>query len=165
MQSELSWNGDLLTSSSPIDPTDVITPKDERRSGLFLTRFEVAKIVGERAKQIASNAMLSASTMLMSSSNGGGATPERSQSVSVSGTPVQQPSWRTRLPERSHVFQLAEKATDPTARAVDPVMMAKYELVEKRITMVIKRTFPDGRCETIPVQELEVDPCLLDMRL
>lgn len=155
--------GENCATSTSCDPTDLITPQEERTSSVYLTRFEVAKVVGERAKQIASNAMLSA-TMMMSSNVLNG-TPERSQPVSLSGTPVQQHPWRSRLEQRSQIFQLAEKCSNPTARALDPVMMAKYELVEKRICMVIKRMFPDGRCETIPVQELEVDPCLLDLRL
>lgn len=162
---------DLWSAEDGVDPTDIITPKCERRSSLFLTRFEVAKIVGERAKQIGSNAMLSATNQLLIAAaaglhgsqqlSNGGMTPERSQS-SVTGTPVQ--PWR-RLPERSQVFQLAERSTNPLSRVIDPVMMAKHELVEKRISMVLKRTFPDGRCETIPVQELEVDRTMLDLRL
>jgi hypothetical protein len=54
---------------------------------------------------------------------------------------------------------------NPLSLASDPVMMAKYELVEKKIPMVLRRTWPTGRVENIPVNELEVDVSLLDLKI
>lgn len=107
-----------------------VTPLSQRRSGLYLTKFEVARIVGERAKQIANGAALS----LPSSSAGRDA------------------------------METAERTSDPRSLAVDPVMMAKYDLVQKRIPMLLRRTWPDGSVETIPVKDLMVDITMLDLQ-
>ncbi|KAG5502742.1 hypothetical protein JKF63_04509 [Porcisia hertigi] len=108
----------------------VVTPFVERRSGLYLTKFEVARIIGERAKQIASGTALSYPT-------------------STSG--------------RDSV-EVAERCANPRSLAVDPVMMAKYDLLQRRIRMLVRRTWPDGTVETIPVNELMVDTVMLDLQ-
>lgn len=107
-----------------------VTPFAERRSGLYLTKFEVARIVGERAKQIASGAAMSLP-----------ATTSGRDSVDT-----------------------AERCSDARSLAVDPVMMAKYDLVQRRIPMLVRRTWPDGTTETIPVSELMVDSTMLDLQ-
>mmetsp|Transcript_41757 Transcript_41757/g.48403 ORF Transcript_41757/g.48403 Transcript_41757/m.48403 type:complete len:159 (-) Transcript_41757:96-572(-) len=133
-----------------------ITPKGERRSSLYLTRFEVAKIVGERARQISSNNMLDLASC--GSYEGSGLPLTRR----TSSEPAAQ-KWN-RPVGRSPAFIAAEKATNPLSRVVDPVMIAKHELVEHRIPLILMRKFPDGRCEYIPVRELEVDETLLDLK-
>ncbi|KAL7701736.1 RNA polymerase Rpb6 [Lotmaria passim] len=106
------------------------TPFAERRSGLYLTKFEVARIVGERAKQIANGA-----------------------AVSLPATTSGRDAADT-----------AERCSDPRSLAVDPVMMAKYDLVQRKIPMLVRRTWPDGTTETIPVNELMVDLTMLDLQ-
>lgn len=107
-----------------------VTPFAERRSGLYLTKFEVARIIGERAKQIANGAAIS----LPATTSGGDAA------------------------------ETAERCADPRSLAVDPVMMAKYDLVQQKIPMLVRRTWPDGTTETIPVNELMVDMATLDLQ-
>ncbi|KAG5477138.1 hypothetical protein GH5_04220 [Leishmania sp. Ghana 2012 LV757] len=110
--------------------SNVVTPFVERRSGLYLTKFEVARIIGERAKQIAS----------------GAAMPVPSNTLGRDAA------------------ETAERCTNPRSLAVDPVMMAKYDLLQRKIRMLVRRTWPDGTVETIPVNELMVDVTMLDLR-
>ncbi|CBZ27581.1 conserved hypothetical protein [Leishmania mexicana MHOM/GT/2001/U1103] len=107
-----------------------VTPFVERRSGLYLTKFEVARVIGERAKQIASGA-----------------------AMSLPGTTSGLDSVET-----------AERCTNPRSLAVDPVMMAKYDLLQRKIRMLVRRIWPDGAVETIPVNELMVDVTMLDLQ-
>lgn len=142
----------------------IVTPKEDRISSLYLTRFELAKVVGERAKQIGSNALLTPSF----SSAAAFQSPDRlgrtsSGSSTAVGTPVaHQRGWNRA--DKSPIFNIVERSNNALARAVDPVMIAKYELIERRIRMILKRSFPDGRVEYIPVNELEVDPTMLDLK-
>lgn len=140
-----------------------ITPKHERQSSLFLTRFEIARIVGERAKEISINALMPLLPTSTSTPDVG-LSPQASSTDRGASSPPNQ-RWKRSLLDRSSIFTAAERETNPTARSVDPVMMAKYELVEKRIPMILKRTFPNGREECIPLHELEVDITFLDIRL
>ncbi|KAG5476877.1 hypothetical protein LSCM1_05209 [Leishmania martiniquensis] len=110
--------------------SSVVTPFVERRSGLYLTKFEIARIIGERAKQI------------------------------VSGTAIPTPSSAFGRDS----LETAERCTNPRSLAVDPVMMAKYDLLQRRIRMMVRRTWPDGTVETIPVNELMVDVTMLDLQ-
>ncbi|GET89104.1 hypothetical protein, conserved [Leishmania tarentolae] len=107
-----------------------VTPFAERRSSLYLTKFEVARIIGERAKQIASGA-----------------------AMALPGTASGLDSVET-----------AERCTNPRSLAVDPVMMAKYDLLQSKIRMLVRRIWPDGTVETIPVNELMVDVAMLDLQ-
>ncbi|KAK7200442.1 DNA-directed RNA polymerase I subunit [Novymonas esmeraldas] len=110
--------------------SSTVTPFAERRSGLYLTKFEVARVIGERAKQIASGAAVSLPT-------------------AAAGRDA---------------VETAERCSDPRSLAVDPVMMAKYDLIQRRIPMLVRRTWPDGAVETIPVSELMVDVTMLDLQ-
>ncbi|KPA79400.1 hypothetical protein ABB37_05249 [Leptomonas pyrrhocoris] len=110
--------------------TSTITPFAERRSGLYLTKFEVARIVGERAKQI------------------------------VNGTAISLPATTS----GRDAVETAERCSDARSLAVDPVMMAKYDLIQRKIPMLVRRTWPDGMTETIPVRELMVDATTLDLQ-
>lgn len=107
-----------------------ITPPSERRSTIFLTKFEVARIVGERAKQIVNG---TASKMVTHGNSG------------------------------KDAAEFAERCSDPYSLAVDPVMMAKYDLVQGKIPMIVQRTWPNGDVENIPINELQVDPLNLDL--
>ncbi|ORC91862.1 putative DNA-directed RNA polymerase subunit [Trypanosoma theileri] len=109
-----------------------ITPVEERRSSVYLTKYEVARIVGERARQIVNGT----SMFLHNRSNAG---------------------------ERS-ALELAERCTDPHSSLVDPVFIAKNDLLQGRIPMIVRRTWPDGRSEYIPVSELLVDKAMLDLQ-
>lgn len=108
-----------------------ITPPDERKTSIFLTKFEIARIIGERAKQIANGTAV--------------------KSYAISHTPGKDS------------FETAERCTDPYSLAVDPVMMAKYDLVQGKIPMIVQRTVPGGRVENIPISELHLDPLMLDL--
>lgn len=106
-----------------------ITPGASRRSSVYLTKFEVARIVGERARQI------------------------------ISGSAIRLPSGVT----GRDAAEQAERCTDPTSLVVDPVMVAKLDLVQRKIPMIVRRTWPDGTVENIPVNELLVDTTMLDL--
>lgn len=107
-----------------------ITPPSQRRSTIFLTKFEVARIVAERAKQI------------------------------VDG--VAQKMFSHGVTGRDSA-ETAEHCTDCYSLAVDPVVMAKYDLIQGRIPMFVQRIWPNGDIENIPINELQVDPLLLDL--
>lgn len=106
-----------------------ITPASERRSSVYLTKFEVARIVGERARQI------------------------------VNGAAISLPCASGR-----DASEYAERCLDPLSLAVDPVMIAKQDLLQRNIGMIVRRTWPDGTVENIPVNELFVDPAMLDVQ-
>lgn len=110
-----------------------ITPVEKRRTTIFLTKFEVTRIVAERAKQIV---------------NGSATSPFTAHSVTMSARDA---------------METAERCADGFSLAVDPVMMAKYDLVQGRIPMIVQRMWPNGEVENIPVTELQVDPLLLDL--
>lgn len=106
-----------------------ITPPSERRSSVYMTKFEVARIVGERARQI------------------------------VNGTAVSLPSGASR-----DATEDAERCANPLSLMVDPVMIAKQDLLQRRIGMIVRRTWPDGTVESIPANELLVDAAMLDVQ-
>lgn len=106
-----------------------ITPVSERRSSAFLTKFEVTRIVGERARQI------------------------------VNGAAISLPSGTGR-----DASEYAERCTEPLSLAVDPVMIAKQDLLQRKVGMIVRRTWPDGTVENIPVNELFVDATMLDVQ-
>ncbi|EPY20162.1 DNA-directed RNA polymerase [Strigomonas culicis] len=112
LHSSVSQEGDRLA----------ITPIEERISNPYLSKFEVAKIVGERAQQIVNGSLLS---------------------FSSTSTPV---------------LTGGRKGED-----LDPVTLAKQDLVNRRIPFVVTRTFPDGRKEHIPLSELLIDVPSLDL--
>ncbi|EPY43140.1 hypothetical protein AGDE_00782 [Angomonas deanei] len=60
---------------------------------------------------------------------------------------------------------IAHMCDDPLSLTVDPVMMAKYDLAARNIPCVVVRSFPNGRVEYIPLQELLVDEEMLDLRV
>ncbi|CCW63465.1 unnamed protein product [Phytomonas sp. EM1] len=113
-------------SASPL----LITPRDQRKSSLYLTKFEIARIVGERAREI------------------------------VSGTAIK---FSNETESGLDVHTIAERCQDPYASSVDPVMMAKMELLQGKIPMIVSRTWPDGTREVVPVKELLVDHTLVDL--
>eukprot|EP00796_Vickermania_ingenoplastis_P003718 gene3718-2617_t len=110
-----------------------ITPEEERRSTIFLTKFEVTRIVGERAKQI------------------------------VNGTAPRVFSHGSLTSANKDAAEAAERCPDAFSLAVDPVMMAKYDLIQGKIPMLVQRTWPNGDVENIPINELQVDPLVLDL--
>lgn len=124
---------DSEVARNAMGQTWAITPPSERRSGVFLTKFEVARIVGERARQIINGAILNAP-----------------------------PSHHG---DDGDALAVAERCTDPYSLAVDPVMIAKQELVQRKIAMTVRRIWPDGFVEYIPVRELCVDVAMLDMQM
>ncbi|KEG13404.1 putative DNA-directed RNA polymerase subunit [Trypanosoma grayi] len=109
-----------------------VTPVQERRSGAYLTKYEIARILGERARQI-----VNGTSMLLHS--------------------------RSNATERS-ALELAERCADPYSLSVDPVFIAKVDLLQGRIPMIVRRTWPDGWTENIPVSELLVDKAMLNMQ-
>ncbi|SCU67773.1 DNA-directed RNA polymerase I subunit, putative [Trypanosoma equiperdum] len=109
-----------------------ITPLKDRKSSVYLTKYEVARIIGERARQI-----VNGTSVLLDSQNGCGT---------------------------GNSLELAEGCADPFAASVDPIHITKLELLQGRIPMIVRRTWPDGRTENIPVNELKVDKMLLDVQ-
>lgn len=121
-----------------------ITPVAERQSSLFLNKFEVARLVGERATQL---------TSVKNSSFSGGSTPTGLR------------PRRSARHVQSGAMISAEKTSVATSLCTDPVMIAKHELKEKLLVgIIVQRTFPSGHVENIPLNELEVDETLLDLR-
>ncbi|CCW70841.1 unnamed protein product [Phytomonas sp. Hart1] len=127
MQSEVSGLKPATdTSSSPT----FITPIEERKSSLYLTKFEIARIVGERAREI------------------------------VSGTAIK---FSNNSEAGLDLYANAAHCLDPFSSSVDPIMMAKMELLQGKIPMIVSRTWPDGTREVIPIKELLVDPAMIDL--
>nr|CCC94629.1 putative DNA-directed RNA polymerase subunit [Trypanosoma congolense IL3000] len=129
MRSEIITDG--IVPQSEGAETAPITPAEKRRSGVYLTKYEVARILGERARQIVNGTSL----VLDSNSHRG---------------------------EMSSL-EIAEGCTNPYAAAVDPIYISKVELLQKKIPMIVRRIWPDGWCENIPVSELLVDKALLNL--
>ncbi|RNF10382.1 putative DNA-directed RNA polymerase subunit [Trypanosoma conorhini] len=109
-----------------------ITPVQERRTSAYLTKYEMVRVIGERARQI------------------------------VNGTSVLL-SGRSRVNERS-ALELAERCSDAYALSVDPIFIAKMDLLQGRIPMIVRRTWPNGSMENIPVSELLIDKVMLNMQ-
>ncbi|KAG8346030.1 putative RNA polymerase Rpb6 [Trypanosoma vivax] len=122
---------DLISSEAGADAVSV-TPLSERRSTPYLTKYELARIVGERARQI------------------------------VNGTSVFLRD-QSCADERS-VLEMAERCVDPYSPLVDPIYIAKIELLQGRIPMIVRRTWPDGLTENIPLCELLVDRSMVDIQ-
>lgn len=193
-----------------------ITPPELRRGSLYLTRFEIAKIVGERAVQITAGMINpyaavggAAAATETNSANGSlsrvTSSPALAPSPSagtnmaalnLAGNPnapslgaadahyenCTQASLAT-LPSailtgknhtlsqvvdttvyhRTNIYDAAEKASQGISLTHDPVMIAKYELIQRRIPMLITRSWPDGWVERVPVGELEVDLAQLEL--
>jgi DNA-directed RNA polymerase subunit K/omega len=159
----------VLTSSTPVVR---ITPPSERRTSRYLTKYEVAKVVGERAKQIAAGTRYTTqrhkrkgvrewglgSSGHGTSDTGGDAASRRGGVV----PPMTPDSMFAQLAaSESVVPPLA--GVKATMAGSDPVRIAMLELVHKRIPFILRREFPDGHCEDIPLKDLEVDTALLDL--
>lgn len=114
------------------DDSTRITPVQERRSSAYLTKYETARVLGERARQI------------------------------VSGTSVLMHS-RDCHAERD-ALELAERCSDPYSASVDPIFIAKKDLLQGKIPMIVRRTWPDGRTENIPLSELLIDKAMLNIQ-
>jgi DNA-directed RNA polymerase subunit K/omega len=155
-----------------------ITPRENRRSSLFLTRFEVARIIGVRAQQIASGNVYQEDPVqtLHNEDEDDGLHSDGRSNASAS-SPFQGPFGRSRFPRHGsstcgedrhrlvNMFDVAERAKNPLSLAVDPVMIAKHELVAKQIRMIVERRWPNvEEPEVIPVSELEVDESWLDLK-
>ncbi|KAF8298522.1 putative DNA-directed RNA polymerase I subunit [Trypanosoma cruzi] len=109
-----------------------VTPVQERRSSAYLTKYEMVRVLGERARQT-----VNGSSVLLSS--------------------------RSRVNERS-TLELAERCSDPYSSSVDPIFIAKMDLLQGRISMIVQRTWPNGKIENIPVSELLIDKTMLNMQ-
>lgn len=197
-----------------------VTPAELRRGSLYLTRFEVAKIVGERAVQITNgiiNPYAAVGGMAMSSGNLNTESGSNNGSMSrVTSSPALPPAQGsgtistinlstvptaptlgsaegryencsqaslatlpnailtgknhtlaqvvdTTVFHRTNIYETAERCQQGVSLAHDPVMMAKYELIQRRIPMLITRTWPDGWVERVPVSELEFDLAQLEL--
>eukprot|EP00744_Colponema_vietnamica_P014761 GILI01020665.1.p1 GENE.GILI01020665.1~~GILI01020665.1.p1 ORF type:complete len:209 (-),score=42.25 GILI01020665.1:58-684(-) len=194
-----------------------ITPAELRRGSLYLTRFEVAKIIGERAVQITAG-MINPYAAVGGSAIAAAETSSQTGSMSrVTSSPAIAPSQGsatnmaainlagnpaaptlgsaeahyencsqaslatlpatiltgknhalsqvvdTTVYHRTNIYDAAEKAQQGISLTHDPVMIAKYELIQRRIPMLITRSWPDGWVERVPVGELEVDVAQLEL--
>jgi len=133
-----------------------ITPRNERHSSLFLSKYEVGMIVGIRAQHIASG-----TRGVLVSDKSPSLQPARRKTLRDDRTLLRMP------PESpfSELINTTEKTQNSLSRATDPVLIAKYELLyrRERVGLLIQRRFPDGRTETIPVAELDIDASMLDL--
>ena len=144
-----------------------ITPLNERRGSLFLTKFEIAKVVGERATEISSGKLDAFSrgashtgtpTLSFSEARGGGVVDGRQGANLLFAVGGEQPNGAT----TTKIVEIVERSTGDSL-VHDPVLMAKYELVQRRISLIVQRRWPDGHVENVPLDELEVDQCWLDL--
>ncbi|RNF04076.1 putative DNA-directed RNA polymerase subunit [Trypanosoma rangeli] len=128
IRSDLLVGEESVTAGEPLR----ITPVHERKTSAYLTKYEMARVIGERARQI------------------------------VNGTSVLL-SGRSCVHERS-ALELAERCSDPYSLSVDPVFIAKMDLLQGRIPMIVRRAWPCGAIENIPVSELLIDKVMLNMQ-
>ena len=248
MQQQQSSNGDLLLEQDWNEQI-TITPKSERRSSRYMTKFEMARVIGERAKQIAggsidlTNQPVSSALLRKGAKKSSKLAAKRKKDeTAVDESPSQMasyPSMNSNPDPRSHfqlgatpvlsaidvqqrqqggvnistsfdmdlmddldlgtavtsgdssdqkngdalaakkasvgendkksttlaIVQQAQNATNPYDKSIDPVMIAKYELVQRQIPFVVRRTWPSGYKEHIPVKDLEIDLLWLDLYL
>lgn len=165
-------SGQPSQPAAALDKAVRITPPSERRTSRYLTKYEVAKVVGERARQIAAGTRythqrhkkrdvrewgLGSSSSALAANSGEGGAAGGSGAPPPPMTPdTMMAQLATALPE---VPPLAELKT--SLAASDPVRIATVELIHKRIPFIVRREFPDGRFEDIPLKDLEVDEALL----
>jgi DNA-directed RNA polymerase len=148
-----------------------VTPPAQRRTSRYLTKYEVARIIGERARQIAAGTRYTTQQRKKRDvrewglgSSGHGAAAAASSTNGGRGVPPP-------LTPDSMMAQLAssEPEVPPLAElkaamgASDPIRIATLELTHRRIPFIVRREFPDGRYEDIPVKELEVDESYLNL--
>lgn len=194
--------------------TGDVTPFELRRGSLYLTRFEVAKIIGERAVQITngiinpeaalgsgllaaesgsnngSMSRVSSSPALPPSQASAGSMAALNLSSAAGATSLETGRYEnctqaslstlpaailkgknhtlaqvvdTTVHHRTNIYETAERCQQGVSLSHDPVMMAKYELIQRRIPMLITRTWPDGWVERVPVSELEFDLAQLEL--
>lgn len=161
-----------------------ITPRSERRSSDFLTKYEVAKVIGERARQLAAGARPFAFDAGRRKESSSGVAAAAS-GLAPSLTPLSIASFgsvgSSSGGDHFHQLQQARCAAIASQYAAtgsqastssnigsvmlstDPVMIAKYELLDGCIPFLVRRSFPGGHMEDIPVNELRVDPAMLDL--
>lgn len=125
-----------------------VSPASQRQTPPYITKYEIAKVIGERAKQIAAgiafpNNHFAVARKTRESHEWGLGSTRRSSSA------LDAPS--------------GSMSTFANELRSDPVMIAKYELVDHCIPFVIRRQLPGGKYEDWPVAELEVDPTWLDL--
>lgn len=146
------------------EPPVRITPVAERRTSRFLSKYEVAKVVGERAKQIAAGVRFTTQKHKNRKSRdwGLGASGYGGGELGPGGVPMTPDSMFAHMacgPEEPPPLTEVKAAL----AASDPVVIAQHELVHKRIPYIIRRTFPSGDVEDIPLKDLAVDAALLSI--
>ena len=141
----------------------IITPKEERRTGKYLTKFEIAKVVAVRANQIAAGAPYPAS--LPHDASERRRRPEREWALRTQHAPTYatlKDGARKAATDKSELG--AETSLKTMLLHSDPVMIAKKELAARCLPFIVRRTFPDGmHHEDIPLWELKFDPMWLQI--
>jgi DNA-directed RNA polymerase subunit K/omega len=162
-------NTSIVALASSTSTAVRITPPNERRTSRYLSKYEVAKVVGERAKQIASGTRYTNQRMKSRQSRDWGL--GSSGHGHAAGAPTTSGGMLIPLTPDSMMAQLASSepevpplaAVRSTMMGSDPVRIAQLELIHKRIPFIIRREFPDGHFEDIPLRDLEVDEALLNI--
>jgi hypothetical protein len=150
----MSFESEAVSGDGPI------TPPAQRRTGRFLTKFEIARVVGTRAKEIAEGHHYNVDTARQSKRQRHSTGSQWHGSSLAPPTPDSM--MATMATGAADVPPLSEFRT--ALAASDPIRLAKNELVHKRIPYIIRRTFPDGvHVENIPLVELEIDRALLKL--
>jgi DNA-directed RNA polymerase subunit K/omega len=126
-----------------------ITPVEQRRTSHFLTKFEVAKVIAFRAKQLTVGAPFPAHL------------PGQMQRKRVSSMA----EWELRgeyFPAPDGLTIQEGLDTKSLLRRTDPVTLAKQELAAGCLPFLIKRSYNGGQdSECIPLWELKYDPLWL----
>ena len=156
-----------------------ITPADKRRTSRYLTKFEIAKVIGWRATQIAAGQRSDsglkrdeAPLSFLGSSMGAQRAPPSPRAIYEGLAENRLPTSLADGDAKKKGGKKAGKkrgrdAKDGAAAAAfdhfDPVALAKQELLHGTLPCVVRRVFPDGRrFEDIPVRELRVDHAWVD---
>ena len=159
-----------METSTTIDATSfTVTPFNKRRGPLFLTKFEIAKVVGDWAVHIANGVYdetPSQGTLLANSTVGHApSVAPLPPSVATGRNHVLAQVTNTTVFHNLNIKEAAERCQQGVSLAHDPVTMAKYHLLQKRIPLIVRRAFPDGWVEHVPLADLEVDLTWVDFNI
>lgn len=150
----------LTAKNAPLN----ITPKKQRRTTRFLTKFEVSKVISERAKQIACGFF---ALNNQTSHSHADCYTGNAMAGSALGSMQPVPPMPDDALRLSNIAYDVEDKSDKGAQNdfFDPVALAKLELFHKKMPLpfVVRRTFPNGiDFEDIPVTELFLDPATIN---
>ena len=159
-----------METSTTVDGSSfAVTPFSKRRGPLFLTKFEIAKVVGDWAVHIANGVYddSASSGSLLGSGTVGHAPSVAAlpSSIMTGRNHALAQVTNTTVYHNTNIKETAERCQEGVSLAHDTVAIAKYHLLQKRIPLIVRRAYPDGWVEHVPLSDLEVDITWVDFAI